>query len=329
MHFGPVRTAFAVALFAAVAGSAQADTEKTPRCLFVSSYHQGYAWSDNVERGLRAVLDGHCEIRQFDMDTKRRKSEEEKRRRGEMAREIIESWQPDVVVTADDNAAKYLIVPYYKDHDIPFVFCGVNWTVEEYGFPYDNVTGMIEVAPIKPLLERAQEIVPNARRVFYIGADTLTEEKNLKRFQAATERLGLALEHALVPNAEGWIEAYRQAQSYDFVILGGYAGIENWAPERVFAEVIQSSRRLSVTNHRWMMSFALLGMTMVAEEHGEWAAKTALRLLEGMAPREIPIVANQRRDTWINEQVLASSGVRVPNQVIRKAKKVAPLETKS
>ncbi|NIT35543.1 MAG: hypothetical protein GTN49_03415, partial [candidate division Zixibacteria bacterium] len=48
------------------------------KCLFVSSYHKGYAWSDGVERGLRSVLEGKCELRQFDMDTKRNKSTEYK-----------------------------------------------------------------------------------------------------------------------------------------------------------------------------------------------------------------------------------------------------------
>ena len=48
------------------------------KCLFVSSYRQGYEWSDGVERGLRSVVEGKCEYRQFDMDTKRRKSSEEK-----------------------------------------------------------------------------------------------------------------------------------------------------------------------------------------------------------------------------------------------------------
>ena len=44
-------------------------------CAYVSSYHKGYAWSDGIERGLRAELNGHCDIIQFDMDTMRNKDE--------------------------------------------------------------------------------------------------------------------------------------------------------------------------------------------------------------------------------------------------------------
>src|SRR4030095_7532385 len=60
------------------------------KCLFVSSYHQGYAWSDGVERGLRPVLQGHCELKQFDMDAKRHKEPEEITQKALEAKALIE-----------------------------------------------------------------------------------------------------------------------------------------------------------------------------------------------------------------------------------------------
>ena len=159
--------------------AAQPRPSEAARCLYVSSYHQGYEWSDGVERGLRSVLSGKCEIRQFDMDTKRKRSERDKVNSALEAKRIIEEWRPDVVITSDDNAAKYLIKPYYRDHTLPFVFSGLNWTVKEYEFPYRNVTGIVEVAPIRPMLEQARSIVQGARRFFYLGFKTFTEKKNL------------------------------------------------------------------------------------------------------------------------------------------------------
>jgi ABC-type uncharacterized transport system substrate-binding protein len=125
------------------------------KCLYVSSYHRGYAWSDGVEQGLRKVLTGHCEIRQIDMDTKRNKSAEFKQSAAVAVKREIETWQPDVVIVSDDNAAKYVVQQYYRDAATPFVFSGVNWTVKEYGFPYSNVTGIIEVAPLEAMLTHA------------------------------------------------------------------------------------------------------------------------------------------------------------------------------
>ncbi len=305
-----------------------AQEAKAQRCLFVSSYHQGYAWSDGVERGLRSVLEGKCDILQFDMDTKRKKSDEDKKRSALEAKELIEAWKPDIVITADDNAAKYLIKPYYRDNELPFVFCGVNWTVEEYEFPYSNVTGMIEVAPIIPMLERAAEIAPNARRAFYVGANTLTEEKNVQRFQEAAPQLDIQLDHAFVNTTEEWLAAYQRAQDYDFVIVGSNAGINDWDHERVREGILSSTKRLSVTNHGWMMPYTILGVTKVPEEHGEWAAKTALRILEGMSPTQIPIVANSRRDIWINSSILDVASVDLPVRLLNKGKRVAELGQK-
>src|SRR5690606_18769997 len=142
----------------------------------------------------------------------RRKSEEERHQSALEAKAIIESWQPDIVIAADDSAAKYLIQPDYKDHKLPIVFCCVDWTAKEYGFPYSNVTGMIEVAPIVPMLKRAAQIVPALNRAFYIGANTLTETKNRQCFIDASKELGFKLDSALVGTTAEWIKAYEQAQ---------------------------------------------------------------------------------------------------------------------
>ena len=305
------------------------DNTALKKCLFVSSYHRGYEWSDLVERGLRSVLEGRCQIRQFDMDTKRRKSVAEKKDSALRAKAIIETWKPDIVITADDNAAKYLIKPYFKDHDLPFVFCGVNWTAKEYGFPYRNVTGMIEVAPIAPMLERAKQIVPGLARAFYIGANTLTEKKNLRRFEEASQALGFSLEAALVGSADEWIEAYGRAQSYDLVIVGSNAGINDWNAEAIRNAILGGTKKLSVTNHNWMMPYTILGVTKVPEEHGEWAAKTALAILAGTSPMGIPIVPNNKRDLWLNRDILGQTGLQLSNGILRKAKKVAGLESGS
>jgi len=295
------------------------------RCLFVSSYHRGYAWSDGVERGLRSVLEGRCELKQFDMDTKRRKSEADKLQAAEAAKSLIESWRPDVVITADDNAAKYLVAPFYRDASVPVVFSGVNWTASEYGFPYRNVTGMVEVAPIRPMLEAAVATAGGGGRAFYLGADTLTERKNLKRFEDAALEIGLALDGRLVASVDAWIDAFGEAQAQaGFLILGSHSGIADWSDgqERLRAAVATRSRRLSVTNHGWMMPFAMLGMTKVPEEQGVWSAQAALAILDGTPPADIPIVANRQWDVWVNNALVAAAALELPEELRRKAKRI-------
>ena len=57
------------------------------------------------------------------------------------------------MIASDDNAQKYLVVPYLKGTQVPVIFNGVNWDASAYGFPTSNVTGMIEVELPDQLVE--------------------------------------------------------------------------------------------------------------------------------------------------------------------------------
>ena len=327
MSIRRITAGFATAIFgtiavASMAGQADAAAKK---CLFVSSYHKGYAHSDDIEAGLKTSLKGHCEVRQFDMDTKRRSSTEAKKASALAAKAIIESWKPDIVITADDNAVKYLIEPFYKNKTLPFVFCGLNFTAAEYNLPYKNATGMIEVAPVGAMIDRAAKIVPKFQRAFYVGADILSETKNLKRFQIAAKKKGFKLDFALAATTEEWVKAYARAQEYDLVIVGSRNGIKNWNHDMAAAAGMKGTRKLSVTNHGWMMPYTILGMTKVSREQGEWAGKTAVRILGGLEIANIPVVPNRQRDIWINNEIRAAAGVPLPQSIMRKGKKIAAL----
>ncbi len=292
------------------------------KCLYISSYHKGYAWSDGVEQGLRDTVGGKCELKQFDMDTKRKKDIASIKAAALQAKELIDKWQPDVVITSDDNAVKYVLQPFYKDHDVPFVFCGVNWTVEGYGLPYKNATGMVEVAPIDELFRRVDSIQGRARTAIYIGADTLTEKKNLHRFELAAEKYNVDLKYRLAQTTKDWISAYRYAQQYDLVVIGSNSGINDWDSDLAKHATQSDTRKLSVTNHEWMMPYTILGLTKIPAEHGEWAGKAALAILDGASPADIPIVSNRKSEIWVNQSILQGSGIEMPAAYVRKAKKI-------
>lgn len=292
------------------------------KCLYVSSYHRGYAWSDGVEQGLRQLLSPHCDIRQFDMDTKRHKSVQAKREAALKAKSLIEQWQPDIVITADDNAVRYLLQTYYRDAALPFVFCGVNWTAQEYSLPYRNATGIIEVAPIRPLLRQVKSLLGEVKTAVYIGADTLTEQKNHDRFARMAQKEGIVVERALAATRSDWLAAYARAQQADFVIIGSNAGIEDWDSQAVRRHLETVTRKLSVTNHDWMMPYTMLGFTKIAREQGELAARVAISILDGVAPVNIAIVPNRKWDLWSNLKLMQVAGIRLPERLLRKSKQI-------
>ena len=71
-----------------------------------------------------------------------------------------------------------------------------------------------------------------------------------------------------------------------------------------------------------MMPFSTIGFTKIPQEHGEWAAQTAIEILKGKSPHEIPIVANRDWDLWLNMSHLESTRITLPRKFVRKAKKV-------
>jgi len=312
--------AFAFTLVSGSIFSVNAQEQKEPVCLYISSYHQGFEWSDGIQSGISEVLGNSCRIVQFDMDTKRQKSMEHAKLMAKKANALIKAEQPDVVITSDDNAAKYVILPYLKNTNIPVVFSGVNWTVEEYGFPLPNVTGIVEVAPIQPMIKQARKLLPAAERALYLGPNTLTESKNFERYKQAGVADDIKITARLVDTFEQWKEALVEAQNYDFVVIGSHSGIPNWNAAEAEKHALAVTRTLSLTTHDWMMPVTSIGFTTLPEEQGQWAASTALAILEGVSPTAIPIVTNRKWDAWVNGSLLDATGVQIEQSILARAK---------
>lgn len=301
---------------------ADADSEAVKKCLYVASYDQGDEWSDEIEAGIRTTLDGHCELHTVDMDTNPAKSPEFIFESTNRIIQTIEEWQPDVVITLDDPAAKHLIKPHYKDDDIPFVFCGVNWTVEEYGFPYSNVTGMVEVAPLKNMLQEAFKLSGEGRNAIFIGSNSVAEKKNYSRIQTIANELNIQIEATYASNFTQWKKALQESADYDFAIIGSNADIKDWDNNVAAREALELTTRLTVTNNKWMMPFATFGFTKLAREQGNWAASVAIKILNGVSPSEIPLASNKKWDLWVNEAILGKLELQLTESLTRKAKRL-------
>ena len=52
-----------------------------------------------------------------------------------------------------------------------------------------------------------------------------------------------------------------------------------------------------------MMDYCVFGLTKVAKEQGEWAAKTAIQILHGRAPASIPYTRNRQTHAYLNRDL--------------------------
>ena len=313
-----VTLAFALWSTPIVAEPASTDT----LCLYVGSYHAGYHWNDGIERGLERALGSACRLERFYMDTKRQRGEAHAREQARAAMVLIEQRRPALVIACDDNASRYLVAPYLKDVATPVVFCGINWSVEPYGYPYGNATGMIEVAPIGPVIREALGLRPNAERLAFLSADVPTQRKDQERIAQLAEQLDLELTTELVHDLASWLSAYDRLQQADILILGNPAGIDDWRAATVAEQVAKRTTTLTVSFGLAMSPYAAFTMATLPEEQGEWAGAVARQLLEGTAASEIPIVANHRWRLFANRDLAAGAGIELPDRITRNAQRV-------
>ena len=290
------------------------------KVLFIDSYHEGYAWSDGVLKGIETGLEGKSiEFQIVRMDTKRNKSDDFKKAAALKVKSVIEGFNPDVVISSDDNAAKFLIMPYYKDADLPFVFCGINWDASVYGLPYSNATGMVEVAPVMELLEQMKQYAPG-KKIGIIAADDLTTHKEADNYKKI---FGIDTVNYFASDMEDWKKGYIQLQGQvDTLLIANTAGLEGWNEGAAAAFVTANTKVPTGATLEHMAPFAMLSFTKIPEEQGFYAATTALRILDGTSPKEIPVVKNKDGKLYVNLKIAGALGIEIPFEVLGSANKV-------
>ena len=286
------------------------------KVLFIDSYHEGYAWSDGITKGVSQTLGSTVELKVFRMDTKRNNSEEFKVKAGEDAKALIEGWKPDVVIAADDNASKYIIQPFFSGKDIPFVFCGLNWDSSIYGFSKKNVCGMEEVALIEPLLDQMKKF-GKGDKFGVIAPDNETVRKEKENIE---KKFNLTMTAIYAKTYDEWKEGYKKLQeTNDFIIIESDGGLYQDKADDMKKFVLENTSKPTGSCYDFMAPYALITYSKIAEEQGEWAAAAALRILEGESPEKIGITQNKKGKLYVNLPLATKLGIKIPLTMLKSA----------
>ncbi len=292
------------------------------KCLHISSYTLEYEWAAGIDDALWKQLNESCsEKRTFLLDAKIHPEDVEKK--AAQARDIINAMKPDVVVVSDDPAVKNVLQKYYKDSSIPFVFCGVNWSASEYGLPYSNATGMIEVNAIDTVVEEALRLLPKSRRGYCLAEPSETGRKLCNRFSQIFQRSGVSLVEHYPTQYADWAESFVKAQKaeYDFVVLPVVHGIKGFDFKKAERLALENTRKLTLAVYNWMVPLTMLSFVTPPEEQGEYAGIVAAKILQGAKPADFPVVTNRRWNLIINERLAAVAKISLPPTLLRKATK--------
>jgi ABC-type uncharacterized transport system substrate-binding protein len=288
------------------------------KILWVDSYHEGYEWSDGIEAGIREVLQATgVELKVVRLDTNRNSGDEFGQKAALQAKAEIEAFKPDVLIASDDSAQEYLIVPYYKDTELPVVFAGVNWDASGYGYPASNVTGMIEVDFVTQMVDNLDDYA-QGNRIGYLSGDRNTDRKlaevyNERFFEGQMKTY-------FVKSYDEFEETFLKAQEeVDILYFGNNAGIEGWDEETDIEFITANTKIPTGSRNDWMAPYVLVTLAKSGEEQGEWAANTALSILDGTSVSDIPVAENKKSELILNLDIAEQLEVVFPPSLLRNA----------
>lgn len=305
------------------------------KLVYVNSYHKGDAWSDGIENGLFKALGiplgpehpfdpslSRIQIQVIRMDTKRNPGPAFAEKAARKAQALIEDWRPDIVVASDDNACRYLIAPCYRNRDLPVVFCGVNRDASAYGFPAPNITGMVEISFYRETIELLKTFA-RGDRLGLIGAEDPSNRKeadHLKQTAAIREQ-----DIRLVSTYGEWKKQYLSLQeSLDLLIWISHDSIQGWNSGEAERFILNHTRIVSGCVSETHVRFTLLGRVSIAEEQGWWAGKTALKILDGTSPGQIPVTANKHSKLFLNMKLARRMEIAFPMELVEMAGSILP-----
>lgn len=305
------------------------------RVLIVHSYHEQYDWVQGINDGLMSSFKSRVDYRIFYMDTKRRPDDAWKKTAGHRAIQVINAYDPQVIIAVDDNAQKFVASRYAGKSPIQVVFCGVNADPEKYGYPAENVTGILERTYTKQVLSMLKMMAPNAQNVAWVSDDSATAHGVLPRVRKMSESNLLPLKigsYTLPTTFEQWqksITSLEKNPDVQAFLIPVYHTVKSKSSD---TSVLPSTVMRWTVEHTtkpvvglWPFSTddgALCTIAVDPYEHGKVAALMTKQILAGQRASAIPIVTNKNGYVIINLESAHRLKVDVPFELIQSADKI-------
>ncbi|MEA2110279.1 MAG: ABC transporter substrate binding protein [Pseudomonadota bacterium] len=309
------------------------------RVFIVYSYHPDYFWQQDEEQGIKKALSGmDVTFDSYCLDSKKHQGQEWLAQQVKICLEKIEGFQPDVIITCDDNAAKTIGRIFFKQK-IPVVFLGLNGEPEAYGLvesgrrqhPGANITGVLERHYYHDATVLLQTILLannlKVKKLDIITDDSSTSTILLKSLRQ--EAWKTPWELAFLPQAKTFTQYKEQ-------ILGvnqpGHAAFiynletlknnDNHVPDMdVLAWTSKYLAIPAVAFHEYYLKkgAALCGVVVSGRTQGYHAGLKVKQILGGVSAGEIPIDRPPKGTVVLNISVAERLGVKIPLEILLSA----------
>lgn len=294
------------------------------RILYVNSYHPGYKPSDEVMKGIKENLPSDkYDLKIIFIDSKRQTSAELLAEKIDSIRQVISEFRPQLLIVSDDYAVNYLVKPFFNQSDLPVVFCGVNWSADQYNLSRSHITGMLEVLPLHEAIKFIKEYYPASKKLVVLSENSLSEQNNTMLLDTLYNHLELNTTYLLADNFEIWEKMFIKAnEEADIIYLPTNGSIKGWnnSEAKKFVEV--NIKKPLFTCDDFMMDYCVFGFTKVPIEQGIYAAETTKNILKGMSPAQFPLTRNVQTELWFNKKLAQKIGFKPDKKWLNTARLV-------
>jgi len=307
------------ALFVILPEIGFAQTEELPRVLVLNSYHPGFEWTETIVSGIRSEFEKtepDIELTLEYMDTKKYDPTEIFPYLKELYQLKYQKVRFDVIITTDNDALDFLLMNRNQLFPgVPVVFTAFNNLNDSLIAGHTGITGVVEDFDIKGTLDLALHLHPGTENVAVISDITSTDAANRERLEQIKpefeERLnfidlaGLSvadLQIALTQLPKNTVillfNLYRLAQGDVFTLEEGITLISESSNLPIYS--MWESR---------VKSGILGGIVISGEMQGQYAAKMAIRIMNGETPADIPILRESPNIPMFNYAQLQRFGL--------------------
>lgn len=292
------------------------------KILHIMSYHSPWQWTDGQLAGFKAALRGlDVEYKVFQLDMKRRTDDAWKKQVSLAARELIDTWKPDLVYTSDDYAQEY-VSKYYINQDLPFVFSGVNADPAGYGFEGSkNITGVLEEEHVVETIKLLKQIVPGVKKIAVIYDDDPTWPPVLARMRKSLSQMpGITISSwnlikTFAQFKQRIMELQKEADAIAFLGIFTFKDKQgkNVSYKTVSRWVMDHSILPDFSFWQDRISYGTLCTVTVSEFEQGYAAGEIARgiLLEGKSPASYPMKSTVKGVPMINLLRAKKLGIKI------------------
>jgi ABC-type uncharacterized transport system substrate-binding protein len=280
---------------------AYAQPNSTQKILILNSYHKGFGWTDDqVSAAEKLLSEGtkHVDLFIEYMDTKRIYSNAYLENLLDIYRLKYKKVHLDAIITTDDNAL-WFVLQYHKEvfGEAPVSFCGINDYKKSLMKGKQHYTGLVEILDVKPTIDLALNLHPETQKIVVIVDSTPTGLGQKKDIAAVAQHYGNVkfeyIEGKDTSHSE-LLEKLRSLSQDTIVLLSVWLRDKN----NVYLSPNEGGRLMSSNSPvpiygiiDMYYGYGIVGGKLLnSRNHGRIAAETALRIINGEKPADIPVI---------------------------------------